>query len=167
MKYVLSLGSNKGDRYKFIRKGVEFLDGLGTIVSESSIYETSPVGMRVHAGLFLNSVLILESDIQPDDMLRSIKQFEQVTGRDLKYSHLQSREIDIDILFAGDLMINTSILTIPHGEIKNRKFILEPLNEIIPDYKHPDSGMSIKEILNNLESDEKVSLYKFQGRENI
>ncbi len=63
MKYILSLGSNKGDRYQFIRKGVEFLSGFGTIVFESSIYETSPVGMGDHANKFLNSVLILESEI--------------------------------------------------------------------------------------------------------
>ncbi len=167
MKYIFSLGSNIGDRYKFIRSGVEFLSGFGTIISESLIYETSPVGMGDHASPFLNSILVLESGIKPDDMLRSIKQFEQNTGRDPANSHLQPREIDIDILFAGDLIINTSIITIPHTEIENRKFVLEPMNEIIPDFTHPVSGISIRELLNNLVSDEKVSLYKLQDKKTI
>lgn len=162
MKYVLSLGSNKGDRYQFIKSGVKFLSGLGTILSESSIYETSPVGMGDNAGSFLNSAIILDSGLKPDILLTQIKKFEQNAGRDLKHSHLQPREIDIDILFAGDLMINTPFLTIPHREIVNRKFILEPLNEIIPEYKHPVSGISIRELLNSLISDEKVSLYNLQ-----
>lgn len=167
MKYVLSLGSNKGDRYQFIRSGVRFLSGLGTILSKSSVFETSPVGMGVQTGSFLNSVIVLDSDLEPVVMLIQIKEFEHNAGRNLKHSHLQPREIDIDILFAGDLMINTSILTIPHREIMNRKFILEPLNEIIPDYKHPVSGISIRELLNKLVSDEKVSLYKLKETKNI
>ncbi len=167
MEYILSLGSNIGDRYQFIKKGVKFLAGLGTIVTGSSIYETSAVGMGDHADKFLNSVLILGSDIKPDDMLQAIKLFEQDTGRDSGNSHMLPRKIDIDILFADDLIINTSTLTIPHMEIMNRKFILEPLNEIIPDYEHPVSGKTIKKILKDLISDEKVNLYKLQDPEKI
>ncbi len=167
MKYILSLGSNKGDRHKFIRRGIAFLSKLGKITSESSIYETSPVGMGDHANYFMNSVIVLESSIEPYDLLNSIKQFERNTGRNLVNSHLQPRKIDIDILFADDLRINSPILTIPHPEIEKRRFILEPLSEIIPDFTHPVSGLSIRELLNNLVSDEKVNLYDLETRKKI
>ncbi len=160
MKYVLSLGSNKGDRYKFIRSGIEFLSGFGTIISESSIYETSPVGMGDHASQFLNSILVLEADIKPDDMLRSIKQFEEKMGRDLRNSHLQPRRIDIDILFADNLIIKNETLCIPHPEIGNRKFVLKPLNEILPEFRHPVSGKTIRDLLTELNSDENVRLFR-------
>lgn len=123
--------------------------------------------MGDHANYFMNSVIVLESSIEPYDLLNSIKQFERNTGRNLVNSHLQPRKIDIDILFADDLRINSPILTIPHPEIEKRRFILEPLSEIIPDFTHPVSGLSIRELLNNLVSDEKVNLYDLETRKKI
>ncbi len=157
MNYILSLGSNKGDRKEFIIKGLEFLSTLGNITDKSSVYETTPVGMSSGTRNFYNAIAIIESDISPYGFLERIKQFEQEMGRDIADSHLKSREIDIDIIFAGNEIIKTNTLEIPHPEMANRKFVLLPLSEIAPDMINPGNGKTISEILEHLESDEKVS----------
>lgn len=157
MKYILALGSNIGDRKDFIRKGFQFLSTLGNIVVKSSVYKTTPVGMRSGTRNFYNAVVIVESDIPPSEFLESIKQFEQTIGRDIVNSHMKSRKIDIDIIFAGNEIIKTNTLDIPHPEMIYRKFVLLPLSEIAPDMIHPGNRKTISEILKHLKSDEKVN----------
>ena len=160
MRYVLSLGSNLGNRSKFINSAINFLSMTGTLTARSSLYETTPVGMKANTRSFYNCIVVLESDIETEGMLKKIKQFEKSIGRGPANSHMKPRQIDIDILFVDEIITNTFSLTIPHPEIGNRKFILEPLNEIIPDFTHPVSGKTIKTLLEKLNSDENVRLIK-------
>ncbi len=160
MKYILSLGSNLGDRKDFVFTGFLFLSGQGKIIGKSSLYETTPVEMSSGTRNFYNAIAIIEADISPSEFLERIKQFEQTMGRDIINSHMKSRKIDIDIIFAGNEIIKTEALEIPHPEMLNRKFVLLPLSEIAPDMIHPGNGKSISEILKNLESDEKVNRLK-------
>ena len=160
MKYVLSLGSNLGNRGKFVENAIEFLSRTGNLTARSSLYETSPVGMKADTQSFYNCIVILESDIKPEEMLKKIKQFEKSVGRGPANSHMKPRQIDIDILFVDELITNSSSLTIPHPEIENRKFILEPLHEILPDIIHPVSGKTTKELLEELNSNENIRLIK-------
>jgi len=144
-----------GEREDFIKKGISFLTTLGTIIAESSFYETSPVGMDKTANDFINSVVALESKIEPENMLRKIKHFESSMGRDIKNSHMISRQIDIDIIFIENRIINSRTLKVPHPEANNRDFVLEPLLEIFPKYTHPISRIPVSELLKNLKSDKK------------
>ena len=160
MRYILSCGSNLGNRESNLKKGIKFLFSIGKIISSSSVYETSPVGMTGGTRPFYNSIVVLDSDQDPEEMLKKIKQFEEKMGRDTENSHMKPRQLDIDILFADELIINTPHLTIPHPEITNRKFVLKPLNEILPEFRHPVSGKIVRDLLTELNSDENVRLTK-------
>ncbi len=156
MEYIFSLGSNLGNRKNFIKKGTAFLSGLGRLAEKSSIYETSPLGMTGKSRPFYNSIVIIDSEFSPRNILDRIKKFEKASGRDIKSSHNQPRTIDIDILFAGKTILNSHKLHIPHREIENRKFVLMPLMEIRPYHIHPILGKSVSEMLKELKSNEKV-----------
>jgi len=161
--YYLSLGSNIGERYRWIRKGIEFLSGLGEITHCSGIYETSPVGMPEGTRNFFNCVAGLNSQTEPEKLLKKINKFEEVMGRDRSNSHMTPREIDIDILFAGDLIIRTPDLTVPHPRLTRRLFVLLPLSEIAPDFRHPVTGKTISTHLKELGSDETVQVVKAES----
>jgi 2-amino-4-hydroxy-6-hydroxymethyldihydropteridine diphosphokinase len=152
MIYYLSLGSNQGDKNANITKAIDFLQGFGDIEEVSSLYETEPVGMETGTESFYNLVLSIQipSSLSFVDLLREIKGFERRMGRDIPHSHNLPRTIDIDILLAGDQVINTEELVIPHKEMTKRAFVLIPLNEIAPGLVHPVLKQPIKEVLEHL-----------------
>jgi 2-amino-4-hydroxy-6-hydroxymethyldihydropteridine diphosphokinase len=152
MIYYLSLGTNQGDKIANINKAIDFLRGIGDIQEVSSLYETEPVGMAAGTENFYNLVLCIQipSSLSPFDLLRKIKEFEGRMGRDIARSHNLPRTIDIDILLAGEQVINTEELVIPHQEMTKRAFVLIPLNEIAPGVVHPVLKQPIKEVLEQL-----------------
>jgi len=154
MIYYLSLGSNIGDKTANLQKTIGFLEGIGDILKVSSIYETEPVGMDTTEEVenFYNLVLSIDTTLSPVPLLKEIKEFEKHMGRDIAHSHNLPRVIDIDILLAGDRIVNTRDLVIPHKEMTKRAFVLIPLNEIAPEVIHPVLKKPVKEILANLHS---------------
>ncbi|MCX6556562.1 MAG: 2-amino-4-hydroxy-6-hydroxymethyldihydropteridine diphosphokinase, partial [Candidatus Aminicenantes bacterium] len=106
------------------------------VAKRSALYETTPLGMP-GASLFFNLVLALESRLSPQGLLAACREYESSQGRDLKNSHYQDRPIDIDILLAGDTVIASPELTIPHPRLCERGFVLVPLFEIAPKLVHP------------------------------
>jgi len=165
MIYYLSLGSNQGDKTANITEAIDFLQGIGEIEEVSSLYETEPVGMETGTGNFYNLVLCMQipSSLSPIDLLREIKGFERRMGRDIAHSHNLPRIIDIDILLAGDQVINTEELVIPHQEMTKRAFVLIPLNEIAPGVVHPVLKKPVKEILEQLPAKNKMYRVKKIG----
>jgi 2-amino-4-hydroxy-6-hydroxymethyldihydropteridine diphosphokinase len=149
--YHLGLGANLGDRRGHIEKAVAFLQGCGRVLKKSAIYETTPLGMT-DAGMFLNVVLALDSHLPPADLLCACKGHEASQGRDLKNSHNKDRPIDIDILLAGDLVMNTPELVIPHPLLCERGFVLVPLFEIAPKLVHPLEKVTVAQLLSRLRS---------------
>jgi len=147
MEYYFSLGSNIGNREGYLKEGIIRLKKTGVILNISSVYETGPAGMPAGTEKFLNMVVHLDSVTPPEKMIKKIKNFEKEIGRRSSGSHLKPREIDIDIIFAGNVVINTEELTIPHKEMEKRLFVLYPVMEISPEFKHPVSGLAIKELL--------------------
>ena len=158
MIYYLSLGSNQGDKAANITNAVDFLQGIGDIEAVSSLYETEPVEMETGNENFYNLVLCIQipSSLSPVDLLREIKEYERRMGRDIAHSHHLPRTIDIDILLAGDRVINTPELVIPHQEMTKRAFVLIPLHEIAPGVVHPVLKKPIKKILDQLPARYKI-----------
>jgi 2-amino-4-hydroxy-6-hydroxymethyldihydropteridine diphosphokinase len=153
--YHLGLGSNLGDRQQHIEQAVEFLRTCGRVLKKSAVYETTAKGMP-GAGPFYNMVLALESPLSPPALLAECKGHEAAQGRDLENSHYRDRAIDIDILLAGDLVIDTPELTIPHPRLAERGFVLVPLFEIAPKLVHPLEKASVTQLLSRLKGKEKI-----------
>ena len=126
----LSLGSNIGDRKKYIQKAIEAIektDGI-KVLKKSGLYETTPVGY-LEQDLFLNAVIKIKTDLSAREILRIINKIEAELDRkrEIRWG---PRTIDIDILIFSDKKINEPDLIVPHKEMLNRLFVLVPLSEI-------------------------------------
>jgi 2-amino-4-hydroxy-6-hydroxymethyldihydropteridine diphosphokinase len=144
----LSLGSNLDDRAANLEAAIHRLEQLGEITAKSSVYETEPVEMEQQPW-FLNCVIALETELTPEEFLTRILAIEQSLGR-RRIQPKGPRLIDIDILFFGSSIVNTETLTIPHPALHQRRFVLEPLAEIVPEFRHPVSKKTVRELLHAL-----------------
>jgi 2-amino-4-hydroxy-6-hydroxymethyldihydropteridine diphosphokinase len=153
--YYLGLGSNLGDRKRHIEEAITFLQSCGRVARRSAIYETTPLDMP-GSGLFYNLALALESPLEPLALLGRCKEHEAAQGRNLENSHYKDRPIDIDILLAGNTVIATPELTIPHPRLCERGFVLVPLFEIAPKLVHPLEKVTVTRLLSRLHSSEKI-----------
>ena len=150
----IALGSNLGNIENNIKKAIIALDKIiGKLIKCSSFYETSPVGFCSN-NYFINAAAIFETSLLPLELLEETEYVERILGRSEKSRNKQysDRCIDIDILFYDNLIIQTEALTIPHPEIHNRLFVLEPLNEIAPAVLHPILQKTVKQLFEDLTS---------------
>jgi 2-amino-4-hydroxy-6-hydroxymethyldihydropteridine diphosphokinase len=158
MKYHIGLGSNIGERKKNLDQSVLLLKKNGVqIVRESSIYETSPVGMEEQPW-FLNQVLEIQTELEPEALLELAKKIEERMGRK-SAPPAGPRCIDIDILLAEDKIVHLPGLIIPHPEMARRNFVLVPLKEIAPKTVHPVLQEKIEDIWQNNSDTSIVKLY--------
>ena len=134
----LSLGSNLGNKKKNMERAFHKLANTKWIsfLKSSAIYKTSAVGKKM--SYFLNSVLKVSTTLSASSLLKVIKSIEADLGRDGSQPHMAQRVIDIDILFFGNKVINTSKLVVPHPKIKERLFVLAPLLELAPKKYYPN-----------------------------
>ena len=144
------MGSNLGDRYANLQRAVDELQKFLTVTAVSPVYSTEPWG-DVDQPAFLNICVAAVGSLSPYDLLALIKKAEQDLGR-TPSRHWGPRLIDIDILFYDDLILNDEKLIIPHPHIAERSFVLAPLAVIIPNFKHPQTGMSIQEMLDRIDT---------------
>ena len=136
-KVFLGIGGNIGDKKKnfiYCRKLIE--KSLGKIILLSPVYETPPWGFSSENN-FWNQVVCCETNFEPETLLKEIHQIEILFGRDRKSDGYNSREMDIDILYFDDFIIESESLIIPHPLIHKRLFVLKPLSDIAPDLIHP------------------------------
>jgi len=147
-KTIISLGTNLGDRNKNLLKAIQFINiGIGHITNLSGVYETEPWGFESN-DKFLNMVVEVITEVSPEVMVAKCLDIEKKLGRTREDSTgYASRVIDIDILFYGDSIIVQPNLTIPHPYLHLRRFVLEPLCEIAPDFVHPILKLTISELL--------------------
>jgi len=161
----LGLGSNKGERISYIEKAIEEISGLPEtkIFVRSGIYETEPWG-NIEQEDYLNSVIGIQTELNAEDLLKELKSIEKLIGRkeNKKWSE---REIDIDLLFYGNEIIDKDHMKVPHGQIENRRFVLVPMNEIAPGFMHPVFKKSISQLLEDTTDKLKVFKYKLSCTE--
>jgi 2-amino-4-hydroxy-6-hydroxymethyldihydropteridine diphosphokinase len=153
MKAGVALGSNVGDRLlnlRAARKAIIQLKGAAPPILSSSIYETEPIDCEPAAGQFLNAVLEFEYDGAPLDLLRNLKQIETDLGRPRAHERNVSRNIDVDLLYFGDVKINHEELNVPHARMHLRRFVLQPLADIHPDLVLPNQTKTVRELLASL-----------------
>ncbi|MFA6141737.1 MAG: 2-amino-4-hydroxy-6-hydroxymethyldihydropteridine diphosphokinase [Candidatus Omnitrophota bacterium] len=126
----IGIGSNLGDRRKYINSAIEELKNGGRVKvrRSSSIYETDPIG-GVKQGKFLNGVLEVETALSPKSLLKELNDIENRLGR-VREAKFGPRTMDLDILYYGDEIINEKELIIPHPEIRKREFVLKGLREL-------------------------------------
>jgi len=146
----LGLGTNIGDRKANLRQAISELEAAGiNIIKVSSVYETEPVGV-VEQDWFYNMVAGVETILSAEDLLLTVKAIEEKMGRATTY-HWGPRVIDIDILLYDDLQLKKEVepgrqLNLPHPELKNRAFVIQPLLEIEPNKTLP-GGSPVKDFL--------------------
>jgi 2-amino-4-hydroxy-6-hydroxymethyldihydropteridine diphosphokinase len=142
---VLALGSNAGDRSRMLSGAIGMLGEYGIVSKVSPVYETAAWGNTNQAD-FLNQVVVFETKCSAPELMQAIGVVEQTLGRTRRIKW-EPRQIDIDILFFNNEVIETEGLTIPHPLLHKRRFTLQPLADLMPDYIHPVLNMTVKELL--------------------
>jgi 2-amino-4-hydroxy-6-hydroxymethyldihydropteridine diphosphokinase len=148
MRVVIALGSNLGDRSLNIDSAVMELAKIIEITHLSTNHETDPVGGPAQPK-YLNAVLIAESELDPHELLIGALEIENRLGR-TREVHWGPRTIDIDLISAGNEVINSQVLVLPHSRAHEREFVLKPWLEIDPDAALPGYG-PVQDILEGLE----------------
>jgi 2-amino-4-hydroxy-6-hydroxymethyldihydropteridine diphosphokinase len=143
--YILT-GSNLGDRMASLKQAGELIVKKGhTLLSSSPIYETAPWG-PVPQPAFLNQVVKISTKMEPDALMQSLLDIENEIGR-MRNEKMGPRIIDLDILFYDRIIYQSDILDIPHPRLQDRRFVLQPLADICPEYIHPALNKSINQLL--------------------
>jgi 2-amino-4-hydroxy-6-hydroxymethyldihydropteridine diphosphokinase len=135
----LGLGSNQGDRLAGLRAARDALGRHGVkVTASSSAYETAPQGEVTDQPDFLNACLRVETELAPEELLDACKAVERELGREPGGRRHGPRTIDVDVLLLGGIELGSDRLTLPHPEVRSRRFVLEPLLELDPGLELPD-----------------------------
>ena len=134
----LALGTNSGNKAVNLLRAMGFIaEKIGVFSAISSVYETKPWGFESEND-FLNMAVCVETQLHPDEILSITQAIEKIIGRTQKTNHTyQDRLIDIDLIAYDDLILQSDNLQLPHPLFHKRQFVLEPFNEIAPDFVHP------------------------------
>lgn len=150
LPYILSLGSNLGNRRQFLQQALGKISSLAVIIARSPVYQTRPVEMNPGTPPFLNMVAQVLSGLDPPEFLHCLQVLERALGREPGPGRDRSRTIDIDILFADGMVVNQERLVIPHPRLDQRAFVLVPLNDMAPDFVHPVRKKTVRQLLKEL-----------------
>lgn len=146
-KITLLFGSNLGNSKKYIQDAIaELALHTGPNIFTSGMYASEPWGFE-SKNSFVNQAAIIDTDLNPVEILRIIQKIEAKLGRVRRYRSYTDRTIDIDILFYDNNIIETEELIIPHPRLTERKFVLTPLAELMPDFQHPVYLKTIRQLL--------------------
>ena len=157
--YIL-FGSNMGDKEAIFAQACLLINNrCGQVVQISAAYESEPWGFEAKEW-FLNRVIVVETELAPDELLCQLLEIERELGR-IRHPEIQgytSRTADLDLLYYGDRIIHTDTLTVPHPRLHLRRFALVPLCEVAPALVHPVFEMSQEALLQRCPDDSEVKL---------
>jgi 2-amino-4-hydroxy-6-hydroxymethyldihydropteridine diphosphokinase len=144
----LGLGGNEGSRWEFLNlaKGL-IAECAGKISRVSSVYD-SPAWGFISESHFLNQVIQIQTILEPLEILEVIHQIESELGRVRTKAQFASRTIDIDLIFYNQVVLSTPRIQVPHPRMHLRKFVLEPMTEMAPDFVHPVLNQTMFELNN-------------------
>jgi len=147
----LCIGGNLGEREANLEEARMFIEfNFGDIVSVSPIYESDAWQME-NAPPFLNQIVIISSELSNKELLEEIAELDEFYERERGKEGYQSREMDIDVLFIDEEIIDTPEFTVPHPRLHLRKFVLAPLNDLSPELMHPVLKKSVATLLKECE----------------
>jgi len=148
-KIAIALGSNLGDREAHLHGAIEALLPALSRLRISSFYETEPVDVPASAPMFLNAAATADSELSAPAVLDLLLTVERRFGRERPYVGAP-RTIDLDLILYGESVINAPGLIVPHPRFRERRFVLEPLAEIAPDWVDPVTRKTIRELLESI-----------------
>lgn len=153
MIFGIALGSNLGDRAANIQRGIDLLlarvPGI-QLNASAPVYETEPVDCAPGTQAFLNTVIEVSADRTPQELHTHLKAIEQALGRPELHERNSPRTLDLDLLYADDVISDDPLLILPHPRMHLRRFVLEPLADIRPDLVLPGQQRSVAELLAGL-----------------
>ena len=146
----LAVGSNLGDKNAYIGNGIDELRRIKEIkeVRVSELLVTKPYG-GVEQDDFVNGAIALKTLLSPQELLEKLHEIEQHANRE-RIIHWGPRTLDLDIIFYDKLVYEDENLIIPHIDMQNRDFVLKPLAELCPNYRHPVFGKAVSQLLGEL-----------------
>ena len=145
-RVAIALGSNVGDRRAHLDYAVTALRALLTNLAVSRYYDTVPVGMSGPQAMFLNAAAVGETALAPRALLEALLAIEHERGRERPYLNAP-RTLDLDLILAGDRVVEEPGLVLPHPRFRERRFVLEPLAAVAPKLRDPVSGRTVAELL--------------------
>tara|TARA_Y100000817_G_scaffold69391_1_gene52828 strand:- start:12899 stop:13375 length:477 start_codon:yes stop_codon:yes gene_type:complete len=151
-KVYLSVGTNLGNRENNISNCIDYLEKISEIKNISKIYETVPYKVQIEQSNFLNLALEINFFESAENLLIEINKIEKELGRVRSSIRNEPREIDIDIIFFGNQIINKKDLVVPHPRFRERLFVLEPLNDIASNFLDPITNKTINQLLINAQN---------------
>ncbi|NLX26591.1 MAG: 2-amino-4-hydroxy-6-hydroxymethyldihydropteridine diphosphokinase [Lentisphaerae bacterium] len=167
MEIGFSLGSNLYNRKRLLMQAKNLLLSAPRtrFVDQSPIYETTPVDVKPEYQdmAYLNSILIVESQLPLESWRSYIEKIETMLGRDRNDEDRNApRPIDIDIIYAGEQIVDSGGLVVPHPRWAQRRFVVQPLNDVRPEMVLPEAQKPVREILDTLPPDEGLCVFENQ-----
>ena len=160
MRAAIALGSNLDDRLANLQRArdqIRALDGMTEPTVQSAVYETSPVDCEPGAQNFYNAVIEIGFEKSADALFEALQKIEQALGRERNYERNVSRTIDLDLLYFGSERRSDAQLQLPHPQMTERKFVLQPLCDIAPDLRLPGQTKNVGELLAQLQDQGKIT----------
>ena len=145
-RIAIALGSNVGDRRAHLDYAVAALRSLLVNPAVSRYYDTVPVGASGPQAMYLNAAVVGETALAPRALLDALLAIEQERGRERPYANAP-RTLDLDLILAGEAVMEEPGLIVPHPRFRERRFVLEPLAAVAPDLRDPVSGKTVAELL--------------------
>ena len=158
----LCLGGNVGDTHDYLNRAIGLIESrIGKTVQLSGIYQSEPWGLEC-SQWFLNQVVAVETELEPNAVLERCLQMESELGRTRSGNDYEPRTIDIDIIFFGHQIISQPDLQVPHPLMHRRNFVLQPMCDVAADFVHPVIGKTVSQLLE--ECDDKSAVTPLRPR---